>query len=280
MTHTNQQIEYYFLAGNPPLPARNLADWMLENGLVAATTSEVAKLLAIPETQVRQRMAALRNHGEVVSPARGLWVPIPHEYRSWGAPEALYYIDALMEYYKTDYCIGWLSAAELYGASHQAPQVFQVATARSLRCKNVGRSKLQFVTRGYTASIARKQLSRSAGRAWVASPEATMLMLAENFALGGGVDNCATVMVELAEEAGEVSESNLIEQAVFFPQAALRRVGWILETFASAVRLDGVAETCQRATPSYEPLDPKASRRGAYNERWRLIVNRKVDPDL
>ena len=165
MTHTNQQIEYYFLAGNPPLPARNLADWMLENGLVAATTAEIARLLAIPEGHVRQRMATLRSHGEVVSPARGLWVPIPHEYRSWGAPEALYYIDALMEYYKTDYCIGWLSAAELYGASHQAPQVFQVATSRPLRSKNVGRSKLQFVTRDYVSSIGRKQLSRSIGRA-------------------------------------------------------------------------------------------------------------------
>ena len=103
MEHIQQQIEYYLLSNNRPLPARNLADWMLERGMVAATTHDVSRLLDIPEHHVRQRMAALRKHGEIVSPARGLWVPIPPEYRSSGAPEPLYYIDALMEHYRVDY---------------------------------------------------------------------------------------------------------------------------------------------------------------------------------
>ncbi|MBQ9067676.1 MAG: hypothetical protein IJ131_01250 [Eggerthellaceae bacterium] len=280
MEHTQRQIEYYFLSGNKPLQARNLADWMLANGMVAATTHDVSELLGIPENQVRQRMATLRKHGEIVSPARGLWVPIPPEYRSFGAPEPLYYIDALMEHYCVDYCIGWLSAAEIYGVGHQAPQVFQTATARTIRDKKIGQSRLQFRSRDYTSLAARQKITRSAGRAWVSSPETTILMLAEDYDMGGGIDNVATVVVELAEEAESFSEERLIEQAPLFSHAASRRAGWFLETFSSCDPLDALASYCNQSSPSFTDLYPWTNREGVRDERWKLVINREVEPDL
>lgn len=38
----------------------------------------------------------------------------------------------MMAHLGRDYYLGWLSAAEMYGAAHQRPQVLQVAVDRHL----------------------------------------------------------------------------------------------------------------------------------------------------
>lgn len=67
--------------------ASHAADWALSHGISALTTSELADLLDIPAGQVRQRLAAPTRRGEWASPARGLWMPVTPEFRTWGAPQ-------------------------------------------------------------------------------------------------------------------------------------------------------------------------------------------------
>lgn len=107
--------------------------------------------LGLSGGQVPQRLASLRKRGRVFSPARGMWVPIPPEYRTWGAPDPMLYIDDMMAHLGAGYLVGWLTAAARHGASHQAPQVFQVATSKPLRDRVFGRSRLQFRVRSYAA---------------------------------------------------------------------------------------------------------------------------------
>ena len=63
--------------------ASGLPAWMLSHGVTSMTTGEVASLLGIPPEQVRVRLAAQRRSGAIVSPARGLWVPVPPERAAW-----------------------------------------------------------------------------------------------------------------------------------------------------------------------------------------------------
>ena len=102
----------------------NLPDWALSHGVTSLSTKDVRRLCGIPANQVSQRMAALRKGAKLFSPARGLWVPIPPEYRTWGAPEPMGYIADMIAHLGTGYLVGWLSAAERHGASHHAAQVF------------------------------------------------------------------------------------------------------------------------------------------------------------
>lgn len=61
------------------LRASGLSTWMLSRGVTSMRTDEIASLLSIPPEQVRTRLAAQRKAGAIVSPARGLWVPVPPE---------------------------------------------------------------------------------------------------------------------------------------------------------------------------------------------------------
>ena len=56
-------------------------------------------------------------------------------------------IDLLMGHLGRDYHVGWLSAAEVHGAAHQAPQALQVAVSAPVQDRTFGRVRFQFAIR-------------------------------------------------------------------------------------------------------------------------------------
>ena len=271
----NQYIEH---TAKGSVAAPELPDWALSHGVTSFTTEEVSHLCGVPANQVSQRLAPLRRRSMVFSPARGLWVPVPAEYRTWGAPDPFLYIDDMMRRLGAGYLVGWLTAAARHGASHQAPQVFQVATSRSLRDRDLGRSRVQFYMRSYAGSApySKRELTKAGVR--VTTPGMTMLMLAADPSFCGGMGNVATAIVELSEEnpgyAGE-----LLAATGFFTDAAPRRVGRILDEFGDGAP-EGLRDYCAglASQPSY--LSPTAPKAGALDRKWNVVLNEEVDPDL
>lgn len=258
--------------------ASNLADWALSHGLTSLDTPDVMHLCGLPANQVSQRMAPLRKSGKILSPARGLWVPVSPEYRAWGAPDPLAYIDDMMTHLGVSYLVGWLSSAERHGASHHAPQVFQVATDKVVRSRVVGRSSLDFYVRGFVGKATESRGSRHQGGAHIASPGTTMLMLASDPALSGGLANVANLIIELAEENPDYA-SEVATDARLFPDVASRRLGWMLDTFA-----DGAPPEIEDRSgllvsePSF--LSPTSPRVGRLDAKWHIVINEEVAPDL
>ncbi|TAM91034.1 MAG: hypothetical protein EPN43_04880 [Jatrophihabitans sp.] len=253
-----------------------LADWLLAHGISSLTTHEVAGYLAVPDDQVRRRVQAPRQRGQWVSPAHGLWIPVPPEYRTWGAPPGIEIIDILMHHLEAGYYVGWLSAAELHGAAHQAPQVLQVATSRQVRARQVGRSHFEFQIRDRLQGLPTIAWPTRSGSARVATAELTMLDVASDIQLAGGVDNVATVLIELAENE-RFDVAGLTELSARFPVAPVRRVGWVLENLAGLDTMDRLHESVASRTATPSILDPLGSRTGAVDRRWKLRVNRDVE---
>ena len=174
--------------------APELSLWLLSRGISSVTTDEIAKLLAIPSNQVPQRLASPKRRGEMVLLANGLWVPVPPEHIAWGAPPAMDIIDALMRHMNAEYYVGWLSAAALHGASHHAPQTFQVAVSHAVRARMIGRSSLRFYHRGHVSLVGRVNTEARSGTVAASGRETTMLDIASDIALVGGIDNAANLV--------------------------------------------------------------------------------------
>jgi predicted transcriptional regulator of viral defense system len=264
--------------------ADQLLDDLLAHGRHAITTAEAAASLGVPEPHVRVRFHRLARRGKVFSPARGLWVAVPPSFRSWGTLPGLQFIDALMNHLGREYYVGWLSAAELHGAAHQRPQVLQVAVDRHTDDRDLGGVHLRFVQRRHVAHLPRVRQNTPTGQVWVATTELTALDLADAPRLGGGLNNVATVLGELAE-SGKFSPDALTSTAEHFPLSTQRRLGYLLECVGAvelAEVLHPLAEQ-RRAFPA-DLLAPDAGD-GAnadanVDKRWRLVVNTHVDPDL
>ncbi len=255
------------------------ADWALSRGISALSTTELADVLSVPEDHVRRRMHAPAQRGEWVSPARGLWVPVPPEYRTWGAPPGLEIVDRLANHLGVSYYVGWLSAAEVHGAAHQAPQVFQVAVSRQVRPREVGRTRFEFFQRGHLESIPVVERATRSGTARVSTPEATALDIATDVAEAGGIDNAATVLVDLAE-GDAFSVADVVRLASLFPSATVRRLGWVLEHFSQRDDLTDLHDVAMSGPATAARLDPALDLVGPLDPRWNIRLNRDVEPDL
>lgn len=258
--------------------APDAADWALARGISSLTSAELARLLGVPENQVRQRLQAPTRRGEWVMPVRGLWVPVAAEFRTWGAPPGLEIIDEMMKHLNAAYYVGWLTAASIHGAAHQAPQVFQAAVDRQVRDRTIGRTRFEFAQRDVSAADTTTIGTRS-GLARISSAATTALDLAADVGRGGGIDNTATVLVELAETEG-FDPMTVARLASGFPAAAGRRIGYLLEHFAGWEDLDPLNEAVRKAVASPSRLDPTMAPAGHIDSRWMLYLNREVDPDL
>ncbi|MDR0221390.1 MAG: type IV toxin-antitoxin system AbiEi family antitoxin, partial [Lachnospiraceae bacterium] len=186
-----------FQQNNERIKAAELARWLLSRGVSSVTTADIAALLAVPMNQVPQRLAPLKKRGEIVLLAHGLWAPVPPEYLTWGAPPAMDVVDALMRHFALDYYVGWLSAAALHGASHHAPQVFQVAVSRAVRAKTIGRSEFRFFQRSHVRLVAIDEMESRNGAVRVSNRETTMLDIASDIGYVGGIDNAANLITEM-----------------------------------------------------------------------------------
>jgi predicted transcriptional regulator of viral defense system len=255
-----------------------LADWALARGIAHLTADEIAAILSLPVAQVRVRLRAPAQRGEWVSPMKGLWIPVPPEYRMWGAPPGIEIVAAMMAYTSVQYYVGWLAAAELHGAAHQAPQVFQVATSNDVRGRQVGRTRFEFFTRSALARVPVESRATRTGPVQVSTLHATMLDVATDVGVAAGMNNAATVVVELAEQDG-FDAGTLVEVAREYPAATLQRIGSLLERF-SDVDLGPIEDAVRNRHFGQARLDPSRRMVGPLDNRWNVRLNTTVEPDL
>lgn len=276
MSDTGQKVS------DRPATPKDLADWLLARGRHWVTTAEIANLVDIPADQVWAVAARLVKKNQLFSPTRGAYVPIPPEFHSWGAVPASHFIDALMKHLGHGYYVGYLSAAEVHGSAHQRPQVFQVLTPARLKDRNFGRVHIEFISSAHLSHRPVITVNTPTGVMKVSSPEVTVFDLVTNPQHGGGLSNIATVIAELLDN-DRLSNTALAEVAGLYRVAARQRVGWLIDSVlphvGSEFDLSALARTVRERTEP-TPLDASGRRAGHLDDRWNILVNIDVEPDL
>lgn len=255
--------------------APHASDWALSHGITALSTAQLSKLLAVPTVQVSERLFVPKKRGEWITPAKGLWIPVPVEFRAWGGPPANEFVDALMNHFDADYYVGWLSAAALHGASHHSPQITDIAVSKMVRSRQAGRSRLNFHVRQDLSKLPIEERQNRSGVFRVSSPEVTAMDLALDLRLAGGIDNAITVIRDLAEES-LLDDEALTQLMPLFPVVAARRVGYIVETYTDRT-LDALAASITTASQNPSRLHPDHPLTGTLDRRWGLRVNVGVE---
>ena len=265
---------------------RQLRDHLLAHGCHAVEVADVARLLGVPEREASSAMTRLRRAGQFFAPTAGLYIAIPPEYASWGVVPAVDFIAPLMAKLHRQYYVALLSAADLHGASHQRPQVFQVMVDKQVSVRDFGRVRLRFCTRTKLETVPAILRNSATGQFRVATPEVTALDLAARPRDAGGLNNVATVLGELALDE-RLSPATLAETSQLFPRSVVRRLGWLLERVADEVdtaeltaSLEQVLARSGRAERAVDLLDTAGPRRGNASARWQLVENTEVEPDL
>lgn len=261
---------------------RELADHLLSEGRSSISLSDAADLMGLEEKDAASALVRLRRDGRMFSPARGLYLPVPPQYRSWGSLPAMDFIDQMMRAGDFIYYVALLSAAELHGAAHQRPQTFQVITDRHVQDRDFGRVRVKFYKSSMVAQLPTVLKNSSTSQVRVATPEVTALDLAARPRAGAGLSNIATVLGELAED-DKLNPELIASISESYPIAAIRRLGWLLDLVESGLDTDVLLENVKRRTKAHrvdDLLAPGGPRRGRRSARWGLIENTDVEPDL
>ncbi len=256
---------------------RDLDDRFISTGRYAATVAEMIDATGASPDAIRSSMRRLASKRRAFSPARGLYVFVPSEYRSWGVVPAEWFIDSMMAHLGRTYYVGLLSGAELHGAAHQRPQVTQVVVDQALPGRDIERVRLRFyATNADLGSLPVQRRNTKTGTLAVSSPELTVVDLCGRPVAGGGLDNVATIIRELSDD-GLISTSGFAQLVARVPSHALRRAAHLVESLTE-LRLDVVAEAAGNGGEPV-PLDPHGARRGTVDRRWNIRVNVQVEPE-
>ena len=251
---------------------------MAAKGRSCFSFRDVEKMKGSSFVAVKAALRRLQKKGDIAMPYRGFYTIVPPEYRSAGCLPPEQFIPDLMDYLGEAYYAGLLSAAEYHGAAHQRPQVFQVIVAKNRRPVECGKMKAEFIARKNIAMIKPEQRNTPTGIIKISTPETTALDLVGYVDHCGGLDNVATILAELAEK---IDAGRLLEQAEFSPIAWIQRLGYLIELTGDREKAEKIAGYIAQKRPVRTPLAPSLGIRKAKTEnRWRVFVNTKVEPDV
>src|SRR5579862_4457377 len=175
------------------------------------TSEEAEQALSLNKIATINTLRRLRLNKLIVSPARGFYLIVVPEYQILGCLPADMFIADLMKYLNLPYYVGFLSAAQYYGAAHQKPQRFQVVTSKNRPPIQCGRIYVEFIAKKNIAMMPTKKFNTYAGIINVATPEVISADIVTMPQHAAGINNVATVLMELAEK---IESQRLMELAV------------------------------------------------------------------
>ena len=264
-------------------PARqNLAKFMetlQAHGRYTFTKNEAVLKLQISNNAFHKAAFRLVHQRRLIRVTNGFYLIIPVEYQLSGGLPPTAYIDSLMKFRKQPYYVGILSAAALHGAAHQSPQELQVVTSLPLRPIRAGRGKIHYFTKKRISSVPVQPIKTSTGYLQASTPEATALDLLLYVRAAGHLNNVATVLTELAEKIDP--KKLLLAAQSGYDLSVVQRLGYLLERFTKQKLTSDLFQWVKKQEPEFAWLSPvRKSSTGERNEKWRLILNEEVEPDL
>ena len=130
---------------------------------------------------------------------KGFYVIIPIQYQLKGVVPPTYYINELMEYLGKPYYVGLLSAAAIYGASHQRSIMTQIVTTGPRPRTSNKNSLLDWNYRQQMPIELIKSRNAEMGRINYSSAELTAVDIVQFASNIGGYQRAATVLAELVD---------------------------------------------------------------------------------
>ncbi|AVP87929.1 hypothetical protein phytr_10010 [Candidatus Phycorickettsia trachydisci] len=265
---------------------REYLDHLLSKGQSSFTFQEITNDLNLSINSTKSGLYRLKNKGQIITPAKGLYVIVPPERIHQGCIPAEELIPILMKYLRLDYYVSLLSAGLFHGATHQKPNCFQVVTNKQIKHPlKFGVVKLEMIYKKHLSNLPLQDFTVRTGYLKVASPELVIFDLFQYTSKSGGLNHIATVLSELILAVDPVK---LIELANQIGQKAwLQRLGFILEQIESMEEdkklkvIEVLEKYLDDKTTSFIPIAKEITTIGYPRiAKWKIIANTTIESDL
>lgn len=250
----------------------------LANGHYFFTKEEALKELSLTDIQFNQQVWRLSHIQKIYKISQGFYMIIPDEYKNLESLPAHWIIGPYMNYLKQDYYISLLSAAWIYGTTHQQPMTLQVITNKPKRLIKLPRGSIEFHVNKFIHLSKKEEISTPTGYAFISTKEQTLLDLVRFQKQAGYLNNVATIIKDLAPQISIKLFSDVI--SISQDKSALQRLGYILE-FLNYTHLSDVIykELLHRSYQMILLKPDVLSREGDRIKKWKLIINDPIETE-
>ena len=228
------------------------------------------------KTDIKRLVSARR----IENVYKGFYVIIPIQYQLKGIVPPSYYINELMEHLGKTYYVGLLSAAAIYGASHQRTMITQIVTTGP-RTRTSNRNSL--LDWNYRQQIPKELIETrngEMGRIYYSSAELTATDLIQFASHVGGYQRAATVIAELVDTI-DINKMRTVLQHT--TATTVQRLGYLLDNILfekdMADALYGMLKekvgyfNAVTMSPGHPASDSPES------NRWRVDMNIDIEID-
>ncbi len=244
--------------------------------------------LKISPDSAKSSLYRARKTGMIISPAKGLYVIVPPEYRDQGFIPARDLVPILMKYLNLEnhYYVALLSAAQYRGASHQKPGVFQIICDKRIKHPlEFGKVKINCIYKKSVVDLDTTGVTVNTGYLKVSSPEVTTMDLFLYGEHSGGLNHTATVLYELIDA---IDPKKLITLAIQSQKLYwVQRLGYILQNIEPSntrkvnLILDHLLNYLKIRSPRFIPLAPELPiDNSPRSKKWMIIENTSIESDL
>ncbi len=262
----------------------SLNDWVKEQEQRGITTFSFQQIRCVfaerSEKTLRTDINRLISSKRIQNVYKGFYVIIPTQYRLKGVVPPTYYINELMEYLGKPYYVGLLSAAAIYGASHQRAMVTQIVTIGPRARTSNKNSLLDWNYRQQIPSELIESRNAEMGRINYSSAELTTVDIVQFASNIGGYQRAATVLAELVDV---IDMSKMEGVLPYTTTTAMQRFGYLLEfVLFEQDKADQLYEMLKKRTGYFNAV-MMSSEHPASNDkksnRWRVNMNINIEID-
>lgn len=257
-----------------------------KDGKRCFTINDIVKHFHVPHSHARVALHRLLKTGDIISPARGLYVIVPPEHQPHGSIPAQELVPLLMQHTGENYYVALLTAGLFHGATHQKPSRFQVILSKRTKHPLVfGDVEIDFIYKKSISGLPTQDFTVSTGYLKIATPELVALDLLNYPHHAGGLNHIATVFSELIEK---LDAQKLIQLAKDTDaEYQLQRIGYILDHIEAMDEnhthdvIHLLASHVAGLKQKYLPLVPEIPKTGYPRcKKWRIIENAGIESDL
>lgn len=248
-----------------------LIDHFLAQGQKTFSLKEAAAFTGDKEATIQRKVHRLIKDNRVKKLAQSYYVILSPREKKTGHLTPHDYIDQLMKYEQIPYYVGLLSAANLYGAAHHRPMVYQVITGKQVHIPKKFLPDIHFFTKTHFPHTCIEEKKGEYGTISFSSPALTAYDLIRYESSCGTLYNVVSVISELKPEIKKSDLIKLLNDQV--ESVIIQRLGFVLERLSFTEipkELKEIADKAVNYTPlsKYEPMD-----RTRKNKTWKVIDN-------
>lgn len=261
-------------------------EWVKEGeirGRITFSFGDVVKSFAhVSQQVILNDLQRLKRQGVIYSPYKSFYVVLPPQYILRRCVPPSYFMNDLMRYLSKDYYFSTLTAAMLWGAAHQSPQLsFVTTTYPKLNTSATSKSGVRWL---YRPEIPRNLICEKKGEAGAikcSSAELTAVELVQYEQYLGGLSNIATVIAELLESTDFAFASEGAFRVC--KDSSVQRLGYIVEKVIGDERQSEIiyhewVRSCPK--PHYQKLSLRTDHVVTHrDERWKIDVNTTIELD-